>query len=66
MEAMCMSIFLPSFENLSNHFNISQIKYFVGDTAYLTSHICKTIIDLKMIPTFHTQERDIEKVISKR
>ena len=44
--------FYQSFENLSNHFDISQIKYFVGDAAYLTSHICKTIIDLDMIPAF--------------
>ena len=44
--------FYQSFENLSNHYDISQIKYFVGDAAYLTSHICKTIIDLDMIPSF--------------
>lgn len=44
--------FYQSFENLSNHYDISQIKYFVGDAAYLTSHICKTIIDLDMIPAF--------------
>ena len=44
--------FYQSFENLTNHFDISNIKYFVGDAAYLTSHICKTIIDLEMIPAF--------------
>ena len=44
--------FYQSFDNLSNHFDLSEIDYFVGDAAYLTSHICKTIIDLEMIPAF--------------
>lgn len=44
--------FYQSFENLTNHFDISNIRYFVGDAAYLTNHICKTIIDLEMIPSF--------------
>ena len=44
--------FYQSFENLSNRFDISNIKYFVGDAAYITPHICKTIIDLDMIPAF--------------
>lgn len=44
--------FYQSFENLTNHFDISVIDYFVGDAAYLTPHICKTIIDLEMIPNF--------------
>lgn len=44
--------FYQSFENLSKYFNLCNIKYFVGDAAYLTNHICKTIIDLNMIPTF--------------
>ena len=44
--------FYQSFENLYNHFDISNIKYFVGDAAYITPHICKTIIDLDMIPAF--------------
>ena len=34
--------FYPSFENLVNHFNIRDIKYVVGDAAYITSHICET------------------------
>lgn len=42
--------FYQSFDNLINHFNISKIDYFVGDAAYLTPHISKTIIDLDMIP----------------
>ena len=44
--------FYQSFENLVNHFDITSINYFVGDAAYLTPHICKTIIDLEMIPDF--------------
>ena len=44
--------FYQSFESLANHFNIEDIKYFVGDAAYSTPHICKTIIDLDMIPAF--------------
>lgn len=44
--------FYQSFDNLTNHFNIEDIKYFVGDAAYITPHICKTIIDLEMIPAF--------------
>lgn len=42
--------YYQSFENLINHFDVSTIDYFVGDAAYLTPHICKTIIDLDMIP----------------
>ena len=44
--------FYQSFENLTEHFDITKINYFVGDAAYVTSHICKTIIDLEMIPAF--------------
>lgn len=44
--------FYQSFENLISHFDTKDIKYFVGDAAYLTPHICKTIIDLDMIPAF--------------
>ena len=43
--------FYQSFDNLVNHFDITNINYFVGDAAYLTPHICKTIIDLEMIPS---------------
>lgn len=42
--------FYDSFDNLINHYDISEINYFVGDAAYLTPHISKTIIDLDMIP----------------
>ena len=44
--------FYSSFDKLINNYDISNIKYFVGDAAYITSHICKTIIDLDMIPAF--------------
>lgn len=44
--------FYQSFDNLISHYELSPIKYIVGDAAYLTSHICKTIIDLGMIPSF--------------
>lgn len=44
--------FYQSFENLANHFDITKIDYFVGDAAYITPHICKTLIDLEMIPAF--------------
>ena len=37
--------YYQSFENLINHFDIFTIDYFVGDAAYLTPHICKTIHD---------------------
>ena len=42
--------FYDSFDNLINNYNVSEIEYFVGDAAYLTPHISKTIIDLDMIP----------------
>ena len=44
--------FYQSFDNLLKHFNVLNIKYFVGDAAYLTPHICKTLIDLGLIPCF--------------
>ena len=42
--------FYDSFDNFTNNYDISKTKYFVGDAAYLTNHICKTIIELEMIP----------------
>ena len=42
--------FYKSFENLTNHFNVLDINYFVGDAAYLTTHICKTLIENELIP----------------
>lgn len=42
--------FYDSFDNFTSNYDISETRYFVGDAAYLTNHICKTIIDLNMIP----------------
>lgn len=42
--------FYSSFDKFVNNYDISKTKYFVGDAAYLTNHIRKTIIDLDMIP----------------
>lgn len=44
--------FYSSFDKLINNYDVNNIGYFVGDAAYITSHICKTIIDLDMIPAF--------------
>ena len=44
--------FYKSYENLFDHFDFNEIKYFVGDAAYITGHICKMIIDLGLIPAF--------------
>jgi len=44
--------FYSSFEKLVDKYDINEIEYFVGDAAYITGHICKTIIDLDMIPAF--------------
>lgn len=44
--------FYSSFDKLINNYDINNIKYFVGDAAYITSHICKTIINLDIIPAF--------------
>ena len=32
--------FYSSFDNFVNNYNISKTRYFVGDAAYLTNHIC--------------------------
>ena len=53
--------FYQSFDNLTNHFDITKINYFVGDAAYLTSHICKTIIDLDMIPAMPYTRKGYKK-----
>ena len=58
--------FYDSFENLTNHFDISVIDYFVGDAAYLTPHICKTIIDLEMIPNFPYTRKGYRKDYMKK
>ena len=63
MEVMFMIQFhfYQSFDNLANHFDITQINYFVGDAAYITGHICKTIIDLEMIPAMPYTRKGYKK-----
>ena len=58
--------FYQSFENLVNHFDITDIDYFVGDAAYITPHICKTIIDLEMIPAFPYTRKGYRKEYLKK
>ena len=43
--------FYNSFTKLKRKYDIRKIKYFVGDAAYLTNHICKTIIESNIIPS---------------
>ena len=58
--------FYESFENLTTHFDITNIDYFVGDADYLTPHICKTIIDLEMIPNFPYTRKGYRKDYMKK
>ena len=58
--------FYQSFEYLTINFDISQIDYFVVEAAYLTSHICKTIIDLDMIPAFPYTRKGYRKNYMKK
>jgi transposase len=58
--------FYQSFENLINHFDITNVNHFVGDAAYLTPHICKTIIDLEMIPAFPYTRKGYRKGYMKK
>ena len=57
--------FHDSFDNINSHYDISQIGYFVGDAEYLTSHICKTIIDLNMILAFLCMRKVYKKFFKK-
>jgi len=41
--------FYESYENFIKHYGITNTKYFVGDAAYLTTHIGKTLIENMMI-----------------
>lgn len=43
--------FYGVFDKLVNRYDMNGIEYFVGDAAYTTPHICKTIIDLDIIPS---------------
>lgn len=42
--------FYSAFDKFINRFKNNMPEYFAGDAAYITPHICKTIIDLEMIP----------------
>ena len=44
--------FYTAFDKFVDKFSSNMPKYFVGDAAYITPHICKTLIDLEMIPCF--------------
>ena len=44
--------FYPAFEKLINRFGVADIVNFLGDAAYKTPHICKTLIDLELTPLF--------------
>ena len=58
--------FYTSFDKLVNNYDISKIEYFVGDAAYITSHICKTVIDLDMIPAFPYSRKGYRKGYMKK
>ena len=42
--------FYSAFEKLNNNIGLEDTTYFAGDAAYITPHICKTLIDLNLIP----------------
>ena len=44
--------FYPAFEKLINKFGVTDIVNFLGDAAYKTPHICKTLLDLELTPLF--------------
>ena len=43
--------FYNTFDKLVSGIGIEDVIYFIGDAAYKTPHICKTIIDLDLIPS---------------
>ena len=53
--------FYSSLDKLSERFSSEYIKYFVGDAAYITGHICKTILDLDMIPALPYSRKGYKK-----
>lgn len=53
--------FYSSLDKLSKRFSSEYIKYFVGDAAYITSHICKTILDLNMVPALPYSRKGYKK-----
>ena len=44
--------FYSAFDKLLNKYDISNINNFLGDAAYKTPHICKTLLDLELTPLF--------------
>ena len=58
--------FYSSFENLIGRYGTEDIEYFVGDAAYITGHICKTIIDLGIIPAFPYTRKGYKKEYFKK
>lgn len=42
--------FYGVFNKLIDRLDINDIKYFLGDAAYKTPHICKILIELGLIP----------------
>lgn len=44
--------FYSAFDKLINRYGINDICNFLGDAAYKTPHICKTLLDLELTPLF--------------
>ena len=42
--------FYSAFEKFNNTIGFEETTYFAGDAAYITSHICKTLINKGLIP----------------
>ena len=58
--------FYGVFNKLIDRLDINDIKYFLGDAAYKTPHICKILIDLGLIPLFpYTRPRTKEGYFKK-
>ena len=58
--------FYKVFEKLSNRYDMTKMKYFVGDAAYLTNHICKTIIEANLIPALPYSRLGYKKELFKK
>ena len=44
--------FYSAFDKLLNRYGTEDIINFLGDAAYKTPHICKTLLDLELVPLF--------------
>ena len=58
--------FYPIFEKFIKRYGTEKTEYFVGDAGYITSHICKTIIEAEMIPTFPYTRKGYRKGYMKK